>query len=131
MPHSFLRGGQKVRGRPRGRGGGAEWRPFFTLGYPAGEDLANFFTNDVKELDGVRGYSQHCPPKLNPEKDAKEWLSKDKGPHQKRMAARLGDRERAATSSQLEPATHRVTQPPLAQRRVNSRHSGIFSPLSP
>ena len=26
---------------------------------------------------------KNCPPKLNPEKDPKEWFSADKAPHQK------------------------------------------------
>jgi glycerol transport system substrate-binding protein len=42
----------------------------------------------AKEMDDVlarleRAGMKNCPPKLNPEKDAKEWLAKDKAPHQK------------------------------------------------
>jgi len=42
----------------------------------------------AKEMDGVmarleRAGMKNCPPKLNPEKDPKEWLAADKAPHQK------------------------------------------------
>jgi glycerol transport system substrate-binding protein len=42
----------------------------------------------AKEMDDVlarleRARMKNCPLKLNPEKDAKEWLAKDKAPHQK------------------------------------------------
>ena len=42
----------------------------------------------AKGMDDVlarleRAGMKNCPPKLNPEKDPKEWLAKDKAPHQK------------------------------------------------
>jgi glycerol transport system substrate-binding protein len=42
----------------------------------------------AKEMDDVlarleRAGMKNCPPKLNPEKTAKEWLAADKAPHQK------------------------------------------------